>query len=47
MPLDRIELWVQVHNLIFRFMTESMGILLENLVGKLEKYDYDNNYGNW
>lgn len=38
---------VQVHNLPFGFMTESMGILLGNHVGKLEKYDFENNYGNW
>jgi len=47
MPLDTIELWVQVHNLPFGFMTESMGILLGNHVGNLVKYDHQNNYGNW
>lgn len=47
MPLDHIEMWVQVHNLPFGFMTESMGILLGNHVGRLEKYDHENNYGNW
>jgi hypothetical protein len=47
MPIDSIELWVQVHNLPFSFMTETMGILLGNHVGKLVKYDYENNYGNW
>ena len=41
MPLDTIELWVQVHNLPFGFMTELMGILLGNHVGKLEKYDFE------
>jgi len=47
MPLDTIECWLQVYNLPFGFMTESMGILLGNHAGKLEKYDYENNYGSW
>lgn len=47
MHIDSIELWMQVHNLPFDFMTETMGILLGNHVGKLVKYDHDNNYGNW
>lgn len=47
MPLDTIECWVQVQNPPFGFMIESMGILLGNHVGRLVKYDYENNYGNW
>jgi len=46
MPIDTMDLWIQVHNLPFRFMTKSMGSLLGNHVGKLLKYDF-NNYGTW
>ena len=47
MPLDKTEMWVQVHNIPFGFMMESMEILLGNHVGSLVKYDFQNNFGTW
>ena len=47
MPLDTMDIWIQVHNLPFGFMTESMGHLLGNHIGRLLKYDFNNNYGTW
>lgn len=45
MPIDTMDLWIQGLHLPFGFMTESMGSLLGNHVGKLLKYDFNNNYG--
>ena len=47
MPIDTMDIWVQVHNLPFGFMNEPMGSLLGNHVGKLLKYDFNNNFGPW
>jgi len=47
MPIDTMDIWIQAHNLPFGFMAESMGHFLGNHVGKLLKYDFNNNYGTW
>lgn len=47
MPIDTMDIWIQVHNLPFGFMNEPMGSLLGNHVGKLLKYDFNNNFGPW
>jgi len=47
MPLDKAEIWVQLHNLPFGFMTETIGFLIGNHVGRFVKYDFENNCGTW
>ncbi|PNX81822.1 cysteine desulfurase mitochondrial-like [Trifolium pratense] len=47
MPMDSIEIWCQVHHLPFGFMSEPMGRLVGNHIGKYVKYDDLNNCGSW
>ncbi|MCI02793.1 hypothetical protein A2U01_0023827 [Trifolium medium] len=39
MPMDSTEIWCQVHQLPFGFMSEPMGRLVGNHIGKYVKYD--------
>ena len=45
MPLDKTDIWVQLHNLPFGFMTETVGVLIGNHIGIFVKYDFENNCG--
>ncbi|GAU15155.1 hypothetical protein TSUD_08930 [Trifolium subterraneum] len=45
--LDEVEMWVQVFNLPFGYMTESIGLLIGSHIGRFVKYDDLNNYGSW
>lgn len=47
LPMNSTEIWVQVHQLPFGFMDKTIGELAGSHIGKLVKYDEDNNYGPW
>jgi 14-3-3 protein epsilon len=46
-PMDSTEIWVQVHHLPFGFMSETIGRLVGNHIGKYVKNDDLNNCGSW
>ncbi|XP_058722179.1 uncharacterized protein LOC131593650 [Vicia villosa] len=46
-PLDEVEIWVQIHQLPFGFMDEDFGVLIGNHIGKFIGYDTYNNYPVW
>jgi hypothetical protein len=45
--LDVVEMWVQVFNLPFGFMNDTMGLLIGSHIGRFVKYDDYNNHGSW
>lgn len=45
--LNEAEIWVQVFNLPFGFMHESMGMLVGSHIGRYIRYDENNYYGPW
>lgn len=47
MAMDTIEIWVQIHQLPFGFMDERIGALVGSHIGKMIKFDDENNYGPW
>lgn len=46
-PLNEVEIWVQIHRLLFGFMSEDVGVLIGNNIGKFIKYDERNNSAAW
>lgn len=46
-PMNEAEIWVQIHQLPFGLMSEDVGILIGNHIGKFITYDEQNNYGTW
>lgn len=46
-PLFFVDFWVQVYNLPIGFMSENVGRLLGNFVGKFIEYDANNNSSIW
>ncbi|XP_057803674.1 uncharacterized protein At4g02000-like [Salvia miltiorrhiza] len=46
-PLDYLPFWVQVHDLPAGFLTEGVGRLLGNFIGKFLEYDSTNSSGVW
>ncbi|WJX13204.1 hypothetical protein P8452_03620 [Trifolium repens] len=45
--IDVVEMWVQVFNLPFGFMNDTMGLLIGSHIGRFVKYDDYNNHGSW
>lgn len=46
-PLNEAEIWVQIHQLPFGFMTEDVRVLIGNHIRKYVGYDAYNNYLVW
>ncbi|GAU21829.1 hypothetical protein TSUD_176750 [Trifolium subterraneum] len=46
-PLQHVDLWVQIHNLPTGLMREAVGIKLANYIGKFVEYDKNNNSSFW
>lgn len=46
-PLDHIDIWVQIFNLPFGFMSEIVGRSMGNYIGNFLEYDEKNNAGPW
>jgi hypothetical protein len=47
MPMNTTEIWAQVHQLPFGFMDAKVGALVGSHIGRMVKYDEENNYGPW
>jgi hypothetical protein len=46
-PLNTMEMWIQVHNLPYGFMCKSIGELIGSYIGTFLEYDEENNWGPW
>ncbi|MCH81083.1 hypothetical protein A2U01_0001862 [Trifolium medium] len=46
-PLNIVEMWVQIHNLPYGFMCKAIGELIGSYLGNFLEYDEDNNWGPW
>ncbi|XP_057811738.1 uncharacterized protein LOC131025974 [Salvia miltiorrhiza] len=46
-PLDILPFWVQIHDLPAGYLTEGVGKLLGNFIGKFMEYDSTNSTGVW
>ncbi|XP_057811485.1 uncharacterized protein LOC131025710 [Salvia miltiorrhiza] len=46
-PLDVLPFWVQIHDLPAGYLSEGVGKLLENFIGKFMEYDSSNFSGVW
>ncbi|GAU32101.1 hypothetical protein TSUD_358070 [Trifolium subterraneum] len=46
-PLQHVDLWVQIHNLPIGLMKEKVGITLSNFIGKFVEYDQNNKSSFW
>ncbi|XP_057779545.1 uncharacterized protein LOC130998128 [Salvia miltiorrhiza] len=46
-PLDHLSFWVQIHDLPAGFLTEGVGRVLGNFIGKFLEYDSTNSSGVW
>lgn len=46
-PMTKTDIWVQVHQLPFSFMDTSDDVLVGSQIGRMVKYDDENNYGLW
>lgn len=46
-PMIKTDIWVQVHQLPFGFMDTSDDVLVGSQIGRMVKYDDENNYGLW
>jgi len=47
LSMNTTEIWVQVHQLPFGFMDEKVGALVGSRIGKMIRFDEENNYGPW
>jgi 14-3-3 protein epsilon len=45
-PLNHVDMWVQIHHLPAGFMTQRIGEQMRNVIGKFIQYDASNN-GFW
>lgn len=43
MSLDHVDMWVQIHNLTFGFITEMIRKNMDNYIGEFLEYDENNN----
>ncbi|KEH25633.1 DUF4283 domain protein [Medicago truncatula] len=47
MSMNTTEIWAQIHKLPFGFMGDKVGALVGSHIGKMIKFDEENNYGPW
>jgi len=47
MSMNSTEIWAQIHQLPFGFMDEKVGALVGSHIGKMIRFDEENNYGPW
>lgn len=45
--MNTTHIWVQVHQILFDFMDTTIIDLVESHIGKMVKYDEENNYDHW
>lgn len=47
MSMNTMEIWAQTNQLSLGFMDDKVGALVGSHIGKLIKFDEENNYGQW